>query len=97
MRDASYYPPGLVVLISYLLFICISISDSRAGCCLVTWIWPPNDFQETKDRRLVGLLFSLIGALWSKIRKNTDKIAIQSIIHCPTSEGVSEVSERASE
>ena len=34
--------------------------------------------------------------LWSKIEKNTDKKS-PPIIHCPTSDGVSEVSERANE
>ena len=37
-----------------------------------------------------------VGAQWSKIGKNTDKTAYL-IIHFPTSEGVSEVSERANE
>ena len=35
------------------------------------------------------------GALWSKIGKNRQNS--NPIIHCPTSEGVSEMSERANE
>ena len=38
-----------------------------------------------------------VATLWSKIGKNTDKIAIFRIILFPTSEGVREVSERATE
>ena len=54
-------------------------------------------FEQTHQIRLRRFLWpekKPINSLWSKMGKNTDKIAI---IHCPTSEGVSEVSKRTNE
>ena len=60
----------------------------------------PGQERSDEKRQIVGLECvplsprNMYRAQWSRIEKNTDKI---TIIHFPTSEGVSELSERVNE